>query len=166
MSSSGDFLEHINNVISSVRKRIGWICRTFYNRSVEFMRRIYISLVRPTLDYCSQIWGPPEGPLLDKLEKTQKDFTRLIPELRNMCYEDCLNVMNLQSIQRRFDRYRLIYMKKVQLGLVPNPGVTVESGYKARNGFKYMIPARNSRTKKVDLRTKETLISIQRPQNI
>merc|ERR1712240_181705 len=60
MAASGNFNEHIDNVIKVVRKRVGWICRTFMNRSVSFMRSIYIYLVRPSLDYCSQIWGPAE----------------------------------------------------------------------------------------------------------
>ena len=70
MAASGNFIDHINNVIKSVRRRVGWICRTFMNRTINFMRSIYISLVRPSLDYCSQIWGLAEGPLMDKLEKT------------------------------------------------------------------------------------------------
>ena len=37
MSASGNFREHISNVISAARRRIGWICRTFYNRSLQFM---------------------------------------------------------------------------------------------------------------------------------
>ena len=110
------------------------------------MRSIYISLVRPSLDYCSQIWGPAKGPLMDKLEKTLKDFTKLCPDIRYLSYEDRLRSMNIQSVQRRFDRYRVIYMKKVQLGLVPNPGVLVESNISARCGFKFNIPHKNSKS--------------------
>ena len=52
--------------------------------------------------------------------------------------------MNIQSVQRHFDRYRVIYMKKVQLGLVPNPGVLVDCNSSARGGFKFNIPHKNT----------------------
>ena len=83
---------------------------------------------------------------MDKLEKTLKDFTKLCPDIRYLSYEDRLRSMNIQSVQRRFDRYRVIYMKKVQLGLVPNPGVLVESNVSARCGFKFNIPNKNSKS--------------------
>ena len=69
MASSGNFIEHIDKVIKAVRKRVGWICSTFMNRTISFMRSIYISLVRPSLDYCTQIWGLAEGPLMEKIKK-------------------------------------------------------------------------------------------------
>ena len=72
VSANGDFKEHICNVIKNVRRKIGWICRTFMDRSACFMKRMFNSLVRPILDYCSQLWGMPEGPLLDALEKAQR----------------------------------------------------------------------------------------------
>ena len=147
MSCKGDFKEHIENVIKSVRKKIGWICRTFTDRSVNFMKHVYISLVRPILDYCSQVWGPAEGILMDSLEKTQKDFTRLIPECRHLSYCDRLQFLKLQSVQRRFERYRCMYVKKVQMGLIPNPGLVMEHDQSSRNGTKFSVPTKNQTTK-------------------
>ena len=47
MSNTGDFKDHIENVIKKVRKTIGWVCRTFASRDVSFMRQIYVSVIRP-----------------------------------------------------------------------------------------------------------------------
>ena len=33
MSSDGSFRIHIENIIKKVRKKIGWICRSFYDRN-------------------------------------------------------------------------------------------------------------------------------------
>ena len=74
MQADGSFDSQINNVVAKMRRKIGWICRSFSNRSIDFMRRMYCTLMRPHMDYCSQLWGPKEGPALDKLERVQSNF--------------------------------------------------------------------------------------------
>ena len=113
------------------------------------MKKIYISIVRPILDYCIQIWGPLEGPKMDMLEKVQSDYTKLIPEIRNMCYKERLKIMKMSSIQRRIDRYRILYTRKILIGKVPNPGIKIRHPESNRNGLiletqskKDMIPIR------------------------
>ena len=69
MSSNGGFKDHIETMAKKVKQRIGWICRSFQNRSITFMRHMYVSLVRPYVDYCSQLWGPGGRPTLDGVEK-------------------------------------------------------------------------------------------------
>ena len=104
------------------------------------MRKMWVSIIRPHLDYFSQLWAPTEGPLMDKLEKLQYFYTGLIPELRNLPYEERLNRMKLSSLQRRYDRYRIFYVWKIAHNLVPNCGIKVASKSGTRQGLKYMIP--------------------------
>ena len=59
------------------------------------MRQMYISTIRPHIDYCSQLWGPGEGPQLDKLEKLQAYYTRLIPAIRDMPYIERLKKLKI-----------------------------------------------------------------------
>ena len=98
------------------------------------MRKLYISTIRPHLDYCSQLWAPKEGPLLDKMGRILYNYTKLIPEIRNLPYEELLKRMNLTSIQTRFDRYKCIYTRKSILGIVPNNGLELKSGMQDSNG--------------------------------
>ena len=100
MSADGTFVLHIEGVIKKVRQRIGWVCRTFKCRSLDFMRHIYISLIRPHLDYCSQLWVPGEGVMMDRLERLQRNYLLLVPELRDKQYTDQLRMMNIQSLER------------------------------------------------------------------
>ena len=111
MSADGTFREHIDCVIKKVKKLIGWLCRMFYSRDPQFMRQMYVSVIRPHIDYCSQLWGPGEGPHLDNLENLQAYYTRLIPSIRSLSYVDRLKALRLQSIQRRFDRYKIKYVR-------------------------------------------------------
>ena len=104
------------------------------------MRQIFISLVRPHMDYCAQLWAPSEGPLLDKLEKLIYDFSKLMPEVRHMSYEDRLKELKIQSAQRRYERYDILYIRKIMMGLVPNCGISVRRNYNVRNGVTLDIP--------------------------
>ena len=115
---------------------MGWIFRSFYSRKVEFMRQIFISLIRPHMDYCAQLWAPQEGPKLDKLEKIVYDFTKRVDGISHMSYENRLAHMRLQSAQRRYERYFIIYSRKCIAGLVPNIGLSIRRNNEARNGIK------------------------------
>ena len=114
-------------------------------RVTEQFQKMYISTIRPHFDYCSQLWGPGEGPLLDKLEKVQAYFTRLIPEIRDLPYPERLKRLRLQSIQRRFDRYKITYIRKILKNLVPNPGITQRTDAKHRLGVMVEIPKAESK---------------------
>ena len=139
VSNNAEFLEHIDLLIKKVRKVIGWILRSFLNRSLEFMKRMWISIVRPLIDYGSQIWSPQEGPLMDRIEKLQYDFSKLIPEIRNMSYEMRLKKMNLSSLQRRFERYKIFYTWNIIQGIVPECGLNIRSMKNSRNGLKFEV---------------------------
>ena len=105
LCNDGYFSIHMENIIKKVRRLIGWVLRSFMDRSINFMKKMWNAIIRPHLDYCAQLWAPPEGPLLDNLEKLQYNFTGLIPELRNLEYCDRLKKLGMYSVQRRLDRY-------------------------------------------------------------
>ena len=48
--------------------------------------------------------------------------------------------MNLSSIQRRFDRYRILYARKVVRGEVPAMGIQLREKSNVRDGIKMEIP--------------------------
>ena len=69
-------------------------------------RTLYVSLVRPHLEYTSEIWNPHLIRDIQVLEKVQKRATKLVPDLRQLTYSDRLVALNLPSLlyrQRRMD---------------------------------------------------------------
>merc|ERR1712030_271002 len=123
------------------------VCRSFKSRKIDFMRHMYTTLIRPFLDYCTQLWGPPEGPSMDRIEQVQRNFFQLIPEIRDMNYSDQLSTIRLQSLQRRFDRYRIMYTRKALRGIVPNMGLELEHNMTHRLGMKIKVPRCMSKKK-------------------
>ena len=69
MTPDDKFDLHINNIIKKAKQKIRWLCHSFRCRELFFMKQMYISFIRPQLDYCSQLWCPSEGPLMDRTER-------------------------------------------------------------------------------------------------
>ena len=122
ISNDLSWIPQINKVISNCRKQTAWILRTFSKRDIQTMRTLWTSLVRPIIDYCSPLWSPKptDYGAIDKLEGVLRSFSKQVDDLQGLNYRDRLNAMNLQSIQRRHERYKIIYIYKIKEGFVPN----------------------------------------------
>ena len=92
---------------------------------------------------------------MNKLEKVQYDFTKLIPEVRDYEYKTRLSLLKMLSVQRRIDRYRILYTRKILLNKVPNPGIQVRNNESTRNGLTLEIPSRKGQ---IQLRAQSFLV--------
>ena len=54
------------------------------------------------------------------LEKTQRFYTKHIEGLMDLSYKDRLAVLNIYSLERRRERYLIIYIWKILENIVPN----------------------------------------------
>ena len=77
---------------------------------------------------------------MDRLEKLQYNYTKLITEVRNQSYEDRLKSIGISSLQRRLERYKIFYMWKIRMDLVPNCGIVLAPNHRTRSGIKYLVP--------------------------
>jgi len=59
------------------------------------MLNLYKALVRPLLKYCTAAWSPHCSKDKEKLEKIQRRFSKLIPELKDLPYEDRIERLGL-----------------------------------------------------------------------
>ena len=99
------------------------------------MLTLWRTLVLPKFDYCSQLWCPLKTGDIQKLEEVQKSFLRKIKGSWNLTYWECLSKYKLYSLQRRRERYRIIYVWKILETLVPNTGsIGLQSHSTLRNG--------------------------------
>ena len=112
----------IDKVIANCRKQSAWILRTFSSRDVLTMRTLWISLIRPIIDYCSPLWSPNPTCYgqIDRLEGVLRSFSKNVDGLRDLPYSERLKALDLHSIQRRHERYKIIYVYKIKEGLIPN----------------------------------------------
>ena len=94
-------------------------------------------MIRSQVEYACPIWSPTDSANINKLEDVQRHFTSKFQRFREydeelgmtICvtpYPERLKALKLQSLQRRRERYLILYMAKIKLGLVPNPGFEPE----------------------------------------
>ena len=141
MNNQANFNDHLENALSKARQKMEWVLRTFQSRNKFFMRHMFKSLVIPHLDYCSQLWMPVNGAGIKSLEKVQFDFFKKTPDLKGMTYWEALADMKMLSIQRRFERYRIIYVWKILEDFAPNCGIVlIEDSEDTRLGRRLKVP--------------------------
>ena len=137
MSANLSFDEHIRVITNKARRVMGLVLRTFKSRETEIMLPLLKSLIRSQVEYASPIWSPSDSTNINILENIQRKFTSKFQSFRtydeelgmtisNTTYTERLKALKIYSLQRRRDRYTIIYMHKIKLGLVPNPGFEFE----------------------------------------
>ena len=125
MSADGTFTQHIIDTTNTAKKLTGWILRTFTTRDRACMLTLWKALVLPRLEYCCQLWSPHKTGDIIKLEALQRSFTSKIWGIQHMNYWERLRHLNLYSLQRRRERYLVIYVWKILEKMVPDVGLQI-----------------------------------------
>ena len=141
VNNKGTWDEQIAEVTKQSRKINGMIFRSFETREMFAMLTLLKSLILSKIDFGSVLWAPYKVEDLRKIERIQSNFTKRIniPGVDKPDYWTRLEKLNLYSIERRFERYQIIYMWKILHGLVLNPGIKfINEG--SRLGVKCEVP--------------------------
>ena len=80
---------------------LGMIRRNITYKEKSLIVPLYKAIVRPHLEYCTQAWSPYLRKDIDMLEKIQRRTTKLIPELRDLRYEERLKECGLTTLETR-----------------------------------------------------------------
>ena len=84
------------------------------------MLTLFNSLVRPKLEYASEIWSPFLNKDILKVENIQRTFTSKIGGMQTFNYWERLTRLNLMSLQRRRERNLIVNVFKIKNDLIPN----------------------------------------------
>ena len=139
MSNDGRFSDHINKVRETACKVTSWILRTFRSREKHLMLTLWKSLVQPHLDYCCQLWSPKLLGDIAILEQVQKSFISKIKGYEHLNYHEKLRKFGLYSLERRRERYSIIYTWRMIESHVPNIGI--QTSVSMRRGRMCKIPS-------------------------
>ena len=138
---SGDctFNYHISSLSKKCANLSGWILITFYTRDCITMLTLFKSIVLSQLDYGSQLWSSFLIKPITQLEKIQRPFTKQITGMIDMPYHEQLKSLGFYSLQRRRERYCIIYIWKIIEGLAPNFSNPITSTFSGRRGRSCVI---------------------------
>ena len=92
----------------------------FETRVKTAMLVLFKAMVIPVLEYSCQLWSPGTVGLMRKLEDVQRSFTHKISGMRDLSYWERLLALNFYSLERRRDRYFIVYECKILNQYVPN----------------------------------------------
>ena len=141
ISSDAKFTQHIHERVTVVNKLTGWAMRVFHSRALPTMVTIWKSLILCHLDYCSQLWSPSKTGEIQMLEATQRAFLKKIPQFSDLSYWEQLKSCNLFSLERRRERYSIIYTWRIIEGQVPNLDATpITARTHVRRGRECIVP--------------------------
>ena len=133
ISADGYLDEHITQIKNDCAAKASQILRSFFTREPWPMKNLFRALVLSKIDYCSQVWAPVTQCNLLKLECIQRSFLKKVNGFAQLSYRNRLGKIGLYSIQRRLERYRILYIFKIAIRMVPNPGIIVS--FDTRKGY-------------------------------
>ncbi len=87
---------------------VGMIRRAFVYLDGKMITTLFKSLVRPHLEYANSVWSPLYKKDVLVLENVQRRTTKLVPELKDLPYEERLRRLKLPSLVYRRLRGDLI----------------------------------------------------------
>ena len=66
----------MNRMIGEANRLLGMLKMTFESRDPKLWKELYVSLVRPHLEYAVQAWNPHLQGEIDKIERVQRRAIR------------------------------------------------------------------------------------------
>lgn len=121
LSEDGTWHEHINNIIKSARKVLGSMKKLKFKLKRKTLNHIYISYLRPLLEYAALVWDNCAQYEKDSLEKIQYEAARIVTGLtRSVSIERLLREIGWVNLSDRRKMQKLLLAYKEENGLVPS----------------------------------------------
>jgi Reverse transcriptase (RNA-dependent DNA polymerase) len=112
LSQDGTWHEHITNIISSASKVLGSMKMLKFKLKRKTLNQIYLSYLRPILEYASVVWDSCTLYEQDILEKIQYEAARIVTGLtRSVSIERLIKEVGWVSLadRRKIQKLTLIY---------------------------------------------------------
>ena len=114
---------HIDTICKKARRIIGLIHRNFHLAPSLLRRSLYITMVRPILEYSCVSWHPLNKTLTNRLESVQRFACRVILQTWDLDHQELLSRTSLPTLESRRDFYTVIHVFKILNNLSSAPNV-------------------------------------------
>ena len=95
------FEEHIFNQVKKANSMVGLIKRSFFHLTPDLFRQLYITFVRPHLEYAQVIWSPKLQKHSKLLEGVQRRATRIVEACKHQPYSNRLQRIGIPTLEYR-----------------------------------------------------------------
>ncbi|XP_065665615.1 uncharacterized protein LOC136087036 [Hydra vulgaris] len=103
----------MSNTSNKTNQMHGRIKKSFACFDYKLLRLLYITFIRPLLEFAVPVWSPYYKSDCDYIEKIQHKATKLVSLIRNLSYTKRLEKLNLTTLGERRQRGDLIQMYKL-----------------------------------------------------
>jgi hypothetical protein len=101
ISDNLKFSEHCTEIASKGFRTSNLIFRSFVYKDRAFLTNLFRTYVRPCLEYCCSVWNPHMIRDINCIERVQRRFTKRVPGLWDVPYQERLKILNLELLERR-----------------------------------------------------------------
>ena len=150
LDSKLTFIEHYNTTISKANSILGFIKRFSHSFLDPYtIKLLYITYVRPILEYCNVVWNPYSVTHEERIESVQKQF--LLYALRRLNWTTfplppykarCL-LINIQSLKERREHAMLYFVNDIISQCVQSSNLLAQ--------LDFYVPSRQLRSRKLFL---------------
>ena len=152
LSFNGTWHKHISNLVSSANKILGSMQILKFKLKRQTLNQIYISYLRPILEYASIVWDNCAAYEKERLERIQYEAARVVTGLtRSVSIENLLKEVCWPSLSDRRNIQKYVLMFKQKHALLPEylsdifpVSVGDRTHYNLRNNEDFDVP--NQRT--------------------
>ena len=113
LTSDLKFSRQCSAAASKANYQLGLLKRTFISRDKFLWKKLYLTYIRPHVEFAVQAWSPFYEKDINMLEKVQRRATKISPYLKHASYEDRCKILNITSLKRRRIRGDLIQKFKL-----------------------------------------------------
>lgn len=123
--------DHIEQICTKARRLIGMLYRQFYRwADTSTLLNIYLTCIRPHLEYACQLWDPFTDKSIQALEAVQKFACKVCLKQWNLDYDTMLQFLNLPPLSARRQYLKLTTMYNIVNGSLCFPsGIFVQSNF-------------------------------------
>ena len=108
---------YITKKVNIANRNLGIIFRSFPYMDKEMFLNIYKSMVRPHIEYATQVWSPQNKKDKITLENVQRRAARLVKCIKHLSYSERLKALGLPTLEYRRERANIIQVYKILLDI-------------------------------------------------
>ena len=114
ITSTLSWSKQVTEVCRKARQKVGILFRKYYQHaSTSTLLQLYLSCIRPDLEYAVAVWSPHQKCLINSLESVQKFSLRVCSKQWDTNYHTLLARYNIPSLFNRRQLLRLCFLFNV-----------------------------------------------------
>ena len=147
-SNDAKWSTHINTILAKAHLKLNLLRKLKYKVNRSTLSRMYITFIRPLLEYASNVWHGCSSADTDRIEKLQLEAARIVTGLTVLASKESLYFeTGWEPLSTRRQNCQLLTVFKIHNNLAPNylidifPNQRIDiSRYETRNALQYNKP--------------------------